>query len=140
MIRRPPRSTRTDTLFPYTTLVRSAAKKPEPKKQENSKPEAEKTTLTKPAIAPQASARHFDKERSINGFVLMMLALTILGGGRAFWTNLSGEEATQATVDTVPVVVLGPSIRCPEIGRVTCWEIVCQYSYYNVFDESIKKN
>src|SRR3546814_4459641 len=25
MIRRPPRSTRTDTLFPYTTLVRSAA-------------------------------------------------------------------------------------------------------------------
>src|SRR3546814_7615402 len=26
MIRRPPRSTRTDTLFPYTTLFRSAAK------------------------------------------------------------------------------------------------------------------
>src|SRR3546814_6152836 len=26
MIRRPPRSTRTDTLFPYTTLSRSAAK------------------------------------------------------------------------------------------------------------------
>src|SRR3546814_11008991 len=25
MLRRPPRSTRTDTLFPYTTLVRSAA-------------------------------------------------------------------------------------------------------------------
>src|SRR3546814_14839856 len=25
MIRRPPRSTRTDTLFPYTTLVRSSA-------------------------------------------------------------------------------------------------------------------
>src|SRR3546814_15767046 len=27
MIRRPPRSTRTDTLFPYTTLFRSAGKK-----------------------------------------------------------------------------------------------------------------
>src|SRR3546814_1307392 len=27
MIRRPPRSTRTDTLFPYTTLFRSQAKK-----------------------------------------------------------------------------------------------------------------
>src|SRR3546814_7510923 len=26
MIRRPPRSTRTDTLFPYTTLFRSAAR------------------------------------------------------------------------------------------------------------------
>src|SRR3546814_6585974 len=28
MIRRPPRSTRTDTLFPYTTLFRSSAKLP----------------------------------------------------------------------------------------------------------------
>src|SRR3546814_20900424 len=28
MIRRPPRSTRTDTLFPYTTLFRSAATSP----------------------------------------------------------------------------------------------------------------
>src|SRR3546814_18027695 len=27
MIRRPPRSTRTDTLFPYTTLVRSQAER-----------------------------------------------------------------------------------------------------------------
>src|SRR3546814_1346575 len=27
MIRRPPRSTRTDTLFPYTTLFRSASRK-----------------------------------------------------------------------------------------------------------------
>src|SRR3546814_12474445 len=27
MIRRPPRSTRTDTLFPYTTLFRSAAQR-----------------------------------------------------------------------------------------------------------------
>src|SRR3546814_20390983 len=30
MIRRPPRSTRTDTLFPYTTLFRSAATAPVP--------------------------------------------------------------------------------------------------------------
>src|SRR3546814_1991940 len=28
MIRRPPRSTRTDTLFPYTTLFRSASAQP----------------------------------------------------------------------------------------------------------------
>src|SRR3546814_3984252 len=30
MIRRPPRSTRTDTLFPYTTLFRSGRDRPEP--------------------------------------------------------------------------------------------------------------
>src|SRR3546814_9625910 len=29
MIRRPPRSTRTDTLFPYTTLFRSADRRPQ---------------------------------------------------------------------------------------------------------------
>src|SRR3546814_20716664 len=29
MIRRPPRSTRTDTLFPYTTLFRSSRAKPQ---------------------------------------------------------------------------------------------------------------
>src|SRR3546814_1362342 len=29
MIRRPPRSTRTDTLFPYTTLCRSEAERPQ---------------------------------------------------------------------------------------------------------------
>src|SRR3546814_14281079 len=31
MIRRPPRSTRTDTLFPYTTLFRSDAEFPRPR-------------------------------------------------------------------------------------------------------------
>src|SRR3546814_4793494 len=30
MIRRPPRSTRTDTLFPYTTLFRSSSRTPNP--------------------------------------------------------------------------------------------------------------
>src|SRR3546814_2250287 len=30
MIRRPPRSTRTDTLFPYTTLFRSSRRKADP--------------------------------------------------------------------------------------------------------------
>src|SRR3546814_2934517 len=33
MIRRPPRSTRTDTLFPYTTLFRSFPHSPEQEKQ-----------------------------------------------------------------------------------------------------------
>src|SRR3546814_4675586 len=31
MIRRPPRSTRTDTLFPYTTLFRSCTRRPSPR-------------------------------------------------------------------------------------------------------------
>src|SRR3546814_16450694 len=38
MIRRPPRSTRTDTLFPYTTLFRSADPRPEPLSADRSSP------------------------------------------------------------------------------------------------------
>src|SRR3546814_6676075 len=33
MIRRPPRSTRTDTLFPYTTLFRSQHRRPSPRRR-----------------------------------------------------------------------------------------------------------
>src|SRR3546814_7372396 len=34
MVRRPPRSTRTDTLFPYTTLFRSADRENEPRQRD----------------------------------------------------------------------------------------------------------
>src|SRR3546814_17307732 len=37
MIRRPPRSTRTDTLFPYTTLFRSPRQRPRPMPPRHSK-------------------------------------------------------------------------------------------------------
>src|SRR3546814_9836725 len=38
MIRRPPRSTRTDTLFPYTTLFRSCASRPAKRRLSNQEP------------------------------------------------------------------------------------------------------
>src|SRR3546814_9137680 len=41
MIRRPPRSTRTDTLFPYTTLFRSASSKRAAKARERATRERE---------------------------------------------------------------------------------------------------
>src|SRR3546814_2835668 len=56
MIRRPPRSTRTDTLFPYTTLFRSAAKKSAAKKPAAKKVAARKVAAKKPA-AKKAAAR-----------------------------------------------------------------------------------
>src|SRR3546814_19100015 len=78
MIRRPPRSTRTDTLFPYTTLFRSAsstakaakatrsprsksaapAKKTAVKKAAAKKPSvAKKAAAKKPAVATKAPAQ-----------------------------------------------------------------------------------
>src|SRR3546814_10998572 len=40
MIRRPPRSTRTDTLFPYTTLFRSLFRAPAPPGRDAGRPQA----------------------------------------------------------------------------------------------------
>ncbi|MGF1629896.1 MAG: peptidoglycan-binding protein [Kiloniellaceae bacterium] len=111
-----------------------AAKPADAKQSVGTAPEAKKAAGTKPAIAPQASSRHFDKERSTGGFVVMMLALIVVGGGMAFWMNFDNEAATpqqapavqQAEVETVPeivpdagretdaVVILGPSVRAPE--------------------------
>src|SRR3546814_21039563 len=50
MIRRPPRSTRTDTLFPYTTLFRSI------RKLDSTITEAESESLAMPLIAIAAIA------------------------------------------------------------------------------------
>src|SRR3546814_3286455 len=50
MIRRPPRSTRTDTLFPYTTLFRSKAI-----------PLAEQTCLAVGAAVPESGEVEFDQ-------------------------------------------------------------------------------
>src|SRR3546814_8768086 len=51
MIRRPPRSTRTDTLFPYTTLFRSQGKEPCPHR-----PPVRRRHLRRAASAPGALA------------------------------------------------------------------------------------
>src|SRR3546814_591030 len=56
MIRRPPRSTRTDTLFPYTTLFRSAGRRPDARVPAPAAP--------RPAIArPGPGACHRAHER-----------------------------------------------------------------------------
>src|SRR3546814_2955705 len=49
MIRRPPRSTRTDTLFPYTTLFRSHTTQHDRsnEKQEDGQPEEEHESITR---------------------------------------------------------------------------------------------
>src|SRR3546814_7761837 len=52
MIRRPPRSTRTDTLFPYTTLFRSRSKKRPP-----NSPNPHKEYRNE-LVSPQMEARH----------------------------------------------------------------------------------
>src|SRR3546814_9398382 len=65
MIRRPPRSTRTDTLFPYTTLFRSArpAAKPAPVAKPAARPAAPPPAAAKPA--PVRSEEHTSELQSL---------------------------------------------------------------------------
>src|SRR3546814_16534586 len=51
MIRRPPKSTRTDTLFPYTTLFRSACRRPSPVE-----PAADRPTASTMAARPRPTS------------------------------------------------------------------------------------
>src|SRR3546814_10048777 len=60
MIRRPPRSTRTDTLFPYTTLFRSAASRSRHKTAFCAAWRAVAAPRPAPAARGAAPARHRD--------------------------------------------------------------------------------
>src|SRR3546814_2906617 len=70
MIRRPPRSTRTDTLFPYTTLFRSL--------------------LTAPAIDPLLAAGLTPSQKALGKYLFVVLALFVfqvfIGGFTAHYT------------------------------------------------------
>src|SRR3546814_8767020 len=68
MIRRPPRSTRTDTLFPYTTLFRSRAR-------------------VRPAERPQMKPKH-------QRLVLLLLAVAAIIGAALLALSALQEQAT----------------------------------------------
>src|SRR3546814_15515170 len=107
MIRRPPRSTRTDTLFPYTTLFRSgrrsltlriAAAKPLP-------PLLEKCSVSLWASRVGGAPKH-------------------LGGGAA-GTGISRVENGRPLMNGRDARLVG--ILLDKIGRASCRERVCQY-------------
>src|SRR3546814_2964276 len=66
MIRRPPRSTRTDTLFPYTTLFRSAASSPaSPRSRRRSSASASSSPTSAPRGTASRSEEHTSELQSL---------------------------------------------------------------------------
>src|SRR3546814_17725722 len=61
MIRRPPRSTRTDTLFPYTTLFRSSA--PGFERERRSRPAVRATGAGRRTTPPARASGSRDRQR-----------------------------------------------------------------------------
>src|SRR3546814_19083372 len=124
MIRRPPRSTRTDTLFPYTTLFRSYL----PRRLSSSALWGSPQRLAYPRYA--ASTGSVAPHRT-------------QPGGRVYWCRATGffrsyrEEQPRRLRGKRRLPSSAPSRA--EIGRASCRERVGQYVSISVVDVSLKK-
>src|SRR3546814_19816964 len=117
MIRRPPRSTRTDTLFPNTTLYRSGY------------------LYRKGYHQVITHVHHFYTRRNLIVFARMWERVESYRGalreGLRFW--LLSYNAAHGTIMTRVVAKSGQkdlvvtSAQPGEIGRASCRERVCQY-------------
>src|SRR3546814_21180974 len=107
MIRRPPRSTRTDTLFPYTTLFRS----------------------------DDHSMQHFvtivKMLSRISGVVstLLILLSIIVVCQMIFQRQVLGQSTIWQTEFVIFSLIAATFVGAPyvQIGRASCRERVCQY-------------
>src|SRR3546814_15250394 len=97
MIRRPPRSTRTDTLFPYTTLFRDAAFAPS-----------------------RVSTNRIDAQRSERHIEPALVDIEFVGEVPG---PIGHEKIGQVLQNLLPNT---RSVR-HQIGRASCRERVCQY-------------
>src|SRR3546814_20826985 len=123
MIRRPPRSTRTDTLFPYTTLFRSVKAGIDPL-EERQREAAE-------ALAAAQAAQ-------VAGVTFKTVAETYIATNEGSWRNDKHRQQWKNTLATYVYPVLGElpvaEVRTAhvlkilaQIGRASWRERVCQY-------------
>src|SRR3546814_11234142 len=110
MLRRPPRSTRTDTLFPYTTLFRSGRfgtpRRPGPRE----------LGFRLSCCSSRPPAGTLGK---VVGAVHRTAATDTTGCRRRFLHGITGALPEA-------IMIPSPSARL-EIGRASCRERVCQY-------------
>src|SRR3546814_13128550 len=115
MIRRPPRSTRTDTLFPYTTLFRSAKRSRHPNIHPfPSSVDVAHFAKARAAIADPADQVEWPKPRlGFYGVIDERMDIDLvarLADARPHW----------------PIVMVGPVAKIAQVGRASCRERVCQ--------------
>src|SRR3546814_20634278 len=103
MIRRPPRSTRTDTLFPYTTLFRSRA-----------------MTMAGALDAALALSVNYANERVQFGKPLAKFQ-AVQQSLASFATHAA---AANSAAEGAAMAIAGGTE--PELGRASCREGVCQ--------------
>src|SRR3546814_18329775 len=119
MIRRPPRSTRTDTLFPYTTLFRSDREQQQPPLR----------------AAGVMAAERVQARRRLRGWVRG----EGIEPGFEPAQHRGGLGRERAAAARRPVIVPAPAAEHREIGRASCRDRVCQYVSLSVVAVSLKK-
>src|SRR3546814_16108873 len=130
MIRRPPRSTRTDTLFPYTTLFRSRYRQT----VSQSGLESSDSYIVSRARVPSAPSSPnmliYAAMAVVGGLgigVLLVVLLQLLERGLETSDAIEGTLGL-ATLASIPDPRTLPGYRKPgRIGRAACRERGCQY-------------
>src|SRR3546814_18002295 len=117
MIRRPPRSTRTDTLFPYTTLFRSA-------QTQRTLPFSSMFMASGPTISADATAAIIDSGEFCMLATNKTAQAAVSIGGNAL-LNLGCGIASNSNL-------------AKEIGRASCRERVCEYVSISVVAGPLK--
>src|SRR3546814_11849379 len=127
MIRRPPRSTRTDTLFPYTTLFRSADLEGGLAFQRaGNGGDAVQQLLVQQEILAQRLARL----QSMGGDHLSQRRErpTGIGSHGPQQPGVSRARAASAAILIAAIIAPGLALSVPaKIGRASCRERVCPY-------------
>src|SRR3546814_14469964 len=128
MIRRHPRSTRTDTLFPYTTLFLSWQVQEVLRKKKALPPKVDRVTfnaITKEAVT-QAMKNPRDLDEDLIDAYRARRALDYLVGftlSPVLWRKLPGAKSA----GRVQSVALRLVVQREQIGKPSCRERECQY-------------
>src|SRR3546814_14535743 len=123
MIRRPPRSTRTDTLFPYTTLFRS---------REQGRWDAERVRAISTSRSEQSDPEHLQRAKfmclsSPANIATMQWSIglernPVFGASRQLMRNRLNRLQTRSEAGDGGLVPLEFTLRQVEIGRASCRE------------------
>src|SRR3546814_15685860 len=121
MKRRPPRSTRTDTLFPYTTLFRSPPQSVSELPARARSPACSCTAIDAPARVADRGRRSAPLRRAVH--------VPVSGAGARSSTGIQGpcRLLVGDRIACARVHTWLSARRLLEIGRASCRERVCQY-------------
>src|SRR3546814_17485678 len=123
MLRRPPRSKRTDTLFPYTTLFRS--ERHEQDQREDQRADAERLGQ-RPARAEQrlGAVHAVTTDAAADPPLLALLERDGRRGERR--DRLGDQQVARVEFLFVDAAFQRPYAHRPDIGRASCREKGCQ--------------